>query len=177
MRTVTRRKVWWIAGGVGVVVLAVLVGRSQKEPTLDEFIAEYTAAMNELDNLEYGPVPTRTGDLAQFRQALADDLRSDALKREPIIAKLQDMRAPSDPSEAEALRLLMLETLKLRRDDSLQMASAIENGEPLADPAIFAAQIVENMRLIVDLADAIGMDTTEFRQWREAIDNDFASGS
>ena len=172
----TRCKVWWIAGGVGVVVLAALAVYSQKEPTLDEFIAEYNAVMSEFDNIEYGPVPTRTGSRAQFRQAMADDVRSDALKLEPIIAMLQDMRAPSDPPEADELRLLMLKLLQFRRDDGLQMASAIENGESFKDSATVTAEVVEMMGRMADLADAIGMDTTEFRKWREAMVNDFASG-
>lgn len=156
--------------------MAALAGCGQKEPTLDEFMVEFNAAMYKYDNLVLDSVPARTGGRAQYRQALADNLRSHAAQLEPIIAELQDMKAPSDPPEADALRRLMLETVKLGQDHLTQMASAIENDEPFTDSAILAGRLVENMERLADLVDAVGFDSSKYRKNIEIMERSSLQG-
>ena len=91
------------------------------------------------------------------------------------MAKLQSMRAPSDPPEAEELRKAMYEMFALMRDDKLQMASAIENDTTLADSGPYHSRQLEYLRRIADLFDSIGMNSSGWRQLIESKENELAS--
>lgn len=161
-----------------VLALCSLVGCSEKEPTVEEFIAEFTAAAQEYERVSFllneQPLPVRTGDRATYLQNMSAMFRSDAASFAPVIDQFENMNAPSDPPEAEQLRAKFLETILLVRDDMLESANALDAGQrPTETTQQLASKIVVNMDEIADLADKIGMDSTEFRRYREEIQTDF----
>ena len=154
-----------------VLALCSLVGCSEDEPTVEEFVAEFDVVALEFYRiaveLNNQPMPELTGDRKTDLQNFSTMLRADAVKFDPVIERIENLVAPSDPPEAEQLRQLFLDTVVLIRDDLLQSATDIDNGQRPTFATSFEQTIVINMMKIADLADLIGMDSSGFRRYAE----------
>ena len=148
------------------IVLSSACGDS--DVTIEEFVADYRSATMEIDRIsaEVIGAPTSTGNLEADKKLFAWKLRADAAKFDSVIERLRTMKVPSDSADAQELRRLTYESTKLTVDSALQIASALENGDPPPDISGIAEQMARNNTLMADHAEALGMDSSNFRVTR-----------
>ena len=151
-----------------VLALCSLVGCSEDEPTVEEFVAEFNAAAIEFESVSAElfnqPMPIITGDRNRDLQSVATMLKTDAAKFDTVIERFENLKAPSDPPEAEQLRARFLEMIVFMRDDMLRQAKALDSGQRPKLSNSYEKTIIAIMGKIADLLDQLGMDSSEFRK-------------
>ena len=142
------------------LVVALMAGCGQKEPTVEEFSVEFNAATAEFERvsteLNSSPLPPRTGNQQQDRFALAQRLTSDAASYDPIIKKLEALRAPSDPQHLDEIRLVMLDMVTLIRDDFLSGAAELEQNRPLPSGEAVENELLAYLERMAQILDEMG---------------------